>query len=371
MKFMANPPVIPKNEILERWRRVKLGLEKNDFDALLVPLGIYFNYLFGKQGQPSERLIAGIISKSGDPFIVAPSFEETNIQISTGVDDIAIWSETESPYELVAHEFKERKIEGNIAIDPKLWAIEREKLITSTNYNFSSAHKMLEEIRSKKSVWEIEQLQKAAQASSEGILNAIPQLTLGISEKKFLRVVHKEMTELSGSPLAFGLVQFGENSAIPHGMPSEKKLKNDEVVLIDCGTPVNGYQGDITITIPFGKPNGFEEIYEIVYDANRKAFDFDKPGIIPAELDKVARDHIESKGYGKYFTHRLGHGIGLEVHETPYIVGNNTVPLVEGNCHTIEPGIYIPGKYGIRVEDDVFLTSSSAQRLFDTPRHNF
>ncbi|MHA2091676.1 MAG: aminopeptidase P family N-terminal domain-containing protein, partial [Candidatus Kariarchaeaceae archaeon] len=109
---MANPPVIPKNEILERWRRVKLGLEKNDFDALLVPLGIYFNYLFGKQGQPSERLIAGIISKSGDPFIVAPSFEETNIQISTGVDDIAIWSETESPYELVAHEFKERKIEG-------------------------------------------------------------------------------------------------------------------------------------------------------------------------------------------------------------------------------------------------------------------
>ena len=140
---------------------------------------------------------------------------------------------------------------------------------------------------------------------------------------------------------------------------------------MDCGTPVNGYQGDITITIPFGKPTDFEKIYEIVFEANRAAFDSDKEEMIPAELDAVARNYITKKGYGDYFTHRLGHGLGLEVHETPYIVATNKTPLVSGNCHTIEPGIYRPGKFGIRIEDDVLVTKNGAKLLFETPRHNF
>ena len=128
---------------------------------------------------------------------------------------------------------------------------------------------------------------------------------------------------------------------------------------------------DITITVPFGKPREFAEIYEIVFEANRKALDADKEGMLPSKLDAIARDHIKSKGYGKYFPHRLGHGLGLEVHETPYIVATNQVPLIECNTHTIEPGVYIPGKFGIRIEDDVVVRKDDTNLLYETPRHNF
>ena len=363
--------MIPKHELMNRWSGVKRGLERNNYDALLIPLGIHFYYLFGKLGQPSERLIAGIIPRDTDPFIIAPRFEKSNIELTTNVNDIIVWEETESPYDLVAQEFEQRKIGSNIGVDPKLWLMEKEKLEKATDYNYSSAHELLDSLRSVKSEWEITQLKAAAKATSNGILNSISELRVGITELEFLKVVQKEMSLLSGNSSSFGIVQFGKNSAIPHGSSGKQKLKNDDVVLIDCGTPVNGYQGDITITVPYGKPKNFEELYEIVFDANVKAFEENKENVQPAILDKIARDHITQAGYGIYFTHRLGHGLGLEVHETPYIVASNQVPLIKGNCHTIEPGIYIPGKYGIRIEDDVLVKQDTAERLFDTPRHNF
>jgi Xaa-Pro dipeptidase len=363
--------VVPEQEIKSRWDILQQKLKDNDYDAILIPLGVNFTYYFKKIGKPSERLTLGVISKDSDPFIVTPSFERSNIEGSTGVEDIAVWEETGSPYKTTAKEFESRGIRKNLVVDPHLWFVEIEMLKKAGGFQFSSGHEIIYDQRSVKSEWEIQQLQAATKASSNGILNAIPHLKVGMSELEYLKIVQSEMSALSGSSLAFGLIQFGAHSAIPHRMPSGKKLENDVAVLMDCGTPVNGYQGDITITIPFGKPKGFEEIYEIVYEANRAAFDADREGMIPAELDAVARDHITEKGFGEYFTHRLGHGIGLEVHETPYIVGTNSTPLKSGNCHTIEPGIYRPGKFGIRIEDDVWVTKNGAERLYDTPRHNF
>jgi len=159
------------------------------------------------------------------------------------------------------------------------------------------------------------------------------------------------MSLLSGEPSLFALVQFGVNSSNPHGSPSNKKLKRDEVVLIDAGTSYNGYIGDITNTTVFGRPNEkFLEIYNIVEEANRRARDMGGVGILPSQVDAVARDYIVEKGYGQYFTHRTGHGIGLDVHEVPYIIQTNLVPLGLKNTFTIEPGIYIPGKFGVRIE---------------------
>lgn len=362
---------IPKNELQTRWKLLQSELDRENKAALLVPLGTNFYYLFGKQGYPTERVMAGIIPRDGDPFIFSPSFERSNVERSTGIDDIITWKETDNAYQILGEEFKNRGINGEIGVDPKLWIIEVERISKYSNLSLHSAGEIIDHLRIVKSDWELNQLKAATKASADGILAALPQIKQGMTEKEFEQIVAREISGRSGNPLSFGAIQFGENSAIPHGMPTDRRLNNDEVVLVDAGTSVNGYQGDITITVPFGKPKDFEKIYEIVYEANRLAFNADREGITGAELDKIARDHIAKKEYGKYFTHRLGHGIGLEVHEEPYIVGTNNSPLMAGNCHTIEPGIYIPGKFGVRIEDDAYVTKDGVEMIYETPRHNF
>ncbi len=362
---------VPESEIHKRWAFVKSELEANGKDALIVPLGVHFHYFFRKEGLPSERLIAGIIPKDEDPFIIAPAFEQSNIEINTGIEDVVIWEETESPYKILANELERRNIGNKLIADPKLWLIEVEKIQKTIGSKLTSAHEILSNLRSVKSEWELKQMQLASKYSAEGILAAIPQLTSGMSETQFRDIVVQEMSNRSGNPPSFAIIQFGRNSAIPHGMPSAKRLHDDEVVLIDAGTSVNGYHGDITITVPFGKPPEFENIYEIVFEANRRAFEADKEGMLPADVDAVARSYIIEKGYGKYFTHRLGHGLGLEVHEPPYIVSNNKKPLVTGNTHTIEPGIYLPGKFGVRIEDNVIVGKNRVKYIYEPTRHNW
>ena len=362
---------IPQKELETRRQAIVKDLTDLSLDALLIPLGINFYYLFGKQGMPTERIITGVIPTEGDPFILSPSFERSNIEISTGLEDIAIWKETDNAYAILNREFNDRNIGKNIGVDPKLWIVEKERIEKYSKRHLTSVGHILDKHRMVKSSWELKQLREATKSSAKGILNALKELYAGITEKEFASIVNSKMTELSNNPPSFTAIQFGENSAIPHGRPTDRRLKNNEVVLVDAGTSVNGYQGDITITIPFGEPKDFNNIYEIVFEANRKAFEANMEGVAASELDQVARDHIDKKGYAKYFTHRLGHGIGLEVHEEPYIVASNHEKLLSGNCHTIEPGIYIPGKFGVRIEDDVLVTKTGAELLFNTPRHNF
>ena len=160
----------------------------------------------------------------------------------------------------------------------------------------------------------------------------------------------------------FSLVQFGSNSALPHYQGGDKALKKGEVVLIDAGGTINNYWGDITITVVFGKASRrFREIFDIVYDANKIGKEAVIQGKLPSEVDKSVRTHITRKGFGDYFTHRTGHGLGLEVHEPPYIIENNCTPLVPGNVFTIEPGIYLDNEFGIRIEENVIKTQTGIQ----------
>ncbi|RMG30414.1 MAG: aminopeptidase P family protein [Methanobacteriota archaeon] len=363
---------VPREELESRWTAAQEVMSKEEWDALLIPLGVNFQYFFGKPGNPSERFLCGIIPAEGDPFLLTPAFERSNFAQATGIEDIIVWEETESPYRNLIKELDERKIGSNVGVDPKLWIIEVERLSRNTNRSFKSAGAVIDSLRLVKSDWEIEQLKAAARASAEGILATFDRLKEGMTEKEVVPILNEELGTRSGNPITYALVQFGPNSALPHGYPTDRKLKSGDVVLLDVGTNVNGYQGDITITKPFGSPpDQFREIYDIVFEANRKAFEANREGAIPAELDKIARSHIESAGYGKYFTHRLGHGLGLEVHEHPYLVGTNQTPLIGGSAHTIEPGIYIEGKFGVRIEDDVYVTKNGCKRLFDVPRYTW
>lgn len=370
--FERLPMEVPREELRQRWRHAQDLMGKGGWDALLIPLGVNFRYFFGKPGTPSERFLCGIIPRDGDPFLLTPSFERSNFEQATGIGDIAVWEETESPYRVLSHEFEARGIGSMIGVDPKLWILEVERLNEVTNRKIKSAGALIDSLRLVKSEWELNQLRSAAKASAEGILSTFEKLQEGMTEREVVPILNEELGSRSGNPITYALVQFGPNSALPHGYPTDRKLRTGDVVLLDVGTNVSGYQGDITITKPFGRPpKDFREIYDIVFEANRKAFEANREGAIPAELDNIARSHIESAGYGKFFTHRLGHGLGLEVHEHPYLVGTNKTPLVAGSAHTIEPGIYIEGKFGVRIEDDVFVTKDGCQRLFDVPRYTW
>jgi Xaa-Pro aminopeptidase len=199
-------------------------------------------------------------------------------------------------------------------------------------------------------------MHRAFTKTSKIIINVLSELEVGITEQAVQQIL-KDRLAWGINEEVFHLAQFGENSALPHYYGGERQLQNNDVVLIDAGGTVNNYWGDITITTVFGKAsNKFKEIFAIVNDANISGKETASQGTTPHEIDSKTRQIIAEKGYGEYFIHRTGHGLGLEVHEHPYIVKGNNKPLQAGNCFTIEPGIYLPGNFGVRIEDNVIYT---------------
>jgi Xaa-Pro dipeptidase len=341
--------------------RIKSHMNKYQVDKLIISLGINFRYTFGLMEEPSERLLIGIIEADGSPKMLVPSFEVDRIEKLTGVKECRGWEETSDPYTMLAEilTIEEGK---KIAIEPKMWFSTYEKIARKfPEQDFISAEVIFDSLRSVKDENEQALLLKASQKSGDTIVEVLNELEVGITEREVQSLL-KEKLLWGPSEKSFALVQFGANSSLPHYPGGDKALKRDDVVLIDAGGTLENYCGDITITTIFGKAtNRFKEIYDIVYTANKKGKEAVVGNKLPSEVDLATREYISNKGYGEYFTHRTGHGIGLEVHEHPYIVGNNQVPLVPGNTFTIEPGIYLPGEFGVRIEDDVIKTESGIQ----------
>ena len=358
--------VIPLN-FKEREKKLKNDIENNDIDLFIIPPSVDFLYLFGGDFKISERLICGIIQKDDDSILIAPSFEKERMTNSTTFNDVVAWNEEEDPYSV---------LKNAISFDVKRIAIEPTtpfEIYSKLRKQFHEAEfidggHLIRKLRSIKDTSEIERMKKAGEYTVNGILNTIENLEEGLTELEILEIVQKEMTDLSGEP-SWALVQIDENSAIPHGSASSKKLQKNSVVLIDAGTSCEHYFADITVTTVYGKASEeFLKIYEIVEEANETALQKSKMGVPAEQVDFAAREIIKKAGFGKYFTHRLGHGLGLEVHEEPYIVKGNKEPLISGNVHTDEPGIYIPGKFGIRIEDDV-LVEETSKRLVSFDRY--
>jgi len=351
----------------QRQTEIQKRLIKDDIDLFLVTPSVDFGYLFKGFFSLSERLICGIIHPSEDAKIVAPSFEKERMEIVTTFDDVVTWKEEEDSY---------KKLKTAISSEPKKIALESTTPFDVylgikkqfPNSNFVDGGNIVKQMRAIKTEEEIERMTKAANYTKDGILKALEKIEENQTELDALRLVQKEMMSLSGE-MGWAIVQFGENSAIPHGHPTKRKLKKDEVILIDAGTTCEHYFSDITVTTVFGKAKQeFLEIYEIVEKANEVALEKSKESIPAENVDFAARQVIEDANYGKYFTHRLGHGLGLEVHEEPYIVKGNSNPLISGNVHTDEPGIYLPGKFGVRIEDDI-LVGKRSKRLVEFNRH--
>lgn len=224
---------------------------------------------------------------------------------------------------------------------------------------------VLKDFRNVKTNDEIELLQKAAKYADLAIQAGVDKLEVGVSEIEVLNHIETTMKQHGISKMSFDtMVLFSNNAAAPHGTPGERTLKENEYVLFDLGVIYKGYCSDITRTVPFGTPSDkAQEIYNVVLDANKQAIEMIKPGAKIADCDKVARDIISNAGYGEYFPHRLGHGLGLSVHEFPDISSANTDEFKPGMVLTVEPGIYVPGVAGVRIEDDIVVTEDGHRIL--------
>lgn len=354
----------------ERLAAVEDSILSKNADLAFVTPSPTFQYLTGLAYEMRERLVSLIIQPERAPILVVPSFELSEISQRTWIDDFLSWSEEEDPYKLISEELDMADTETDIFLDEStslgiFWKLE--KALGGFN-STPSITPLVDEMRLKKAEDEIQLMKKAGQVIEDAVMTAIKGAKKGMTERQLKQIVANEIIDHGAEP-TFAAVQFGENSALPHAEPSNRELQEKDVVLLDCGCAVDGYNTDMTRVGVVGEPTEKQrEVYDVVIKAQKAALDEVGPGLSCGSADGIARSVIESEGYGKYFTHRLGHGIGLQVHEPPYLVRGNSLELAPGMTHSIEPGVYIPGEFGIRMEDLVCITEDGLEPLTSAPR---
>jgi Xaa-Pro dipeptidase len=295
----------------------------------------------------SERLTALLLFTDGPAVLVTPAFEESNVTRDATTDDVKTWQEDQDPIAIAAKLLSGRTvgIEGSTAYSTV-------SLISSAaSAKTEDASPIFDALRAVKSEEELSYIKEAGRRTVLAIGETHERLRKGMTEREVSGILEQEFSQVGVR--GDGLVQFGPSAALPHGGPGDRQLARGDVVLIDCGCRVRGYTSDVTRTVSFGPPSDeVRKVYGIVDRAQVAGIEALEAGKTGEEVDRAARKVIDDAGYGAYFTHRLGHGLGMDGHEHPYLVKGNRKPLVSGNTVTIEPGIYLPGKFGVRIEDD-------------------
>src|SRR6266576_493228 len=368
----SQTPTLTPQVFAQRIARAQAELKSRNLDLLTVEPSTNFQYFTSYNPGRSERLILLMIPATGAPVIVCPSFEVERIKRNTTITDARGWEEFEDPWALVAKaalQLKPRGREGIVAIEPTTSYQSYVRLVSKLRgWIPHDGAPVTERLRILKSPEEIALIRAAIAATEASIAATFSQLAVGMTERDVAALLSREMAS-RGSP-GGGLVQFGPSSALPHGGPSAGQLARETVVLIDAGSRIEGYTSDITRTIWFGDApsDEFKKVYNTVHDAQTAAIEAAKPFTTQCqELDRAARKVITDAGYGQYFTHRLGHGMGMDGHEPPYMVEGNETRLEPGIVFTDEPGIYQLGKFGVRIEDDCMMTPTGVEVLSHRP----
>jgi len=354
----------------ERWQRIVKAqqlMAENKLDAIFMEGGTSLDYFTGVRWGRSERLFGMLLPKNGSPIFISPKFEESRAKEQIGTARLFCWEEHENPFELLNKLINEISSGFNtIGMEETTrYFITRGLQNANINLKITSATPVTAGCRGIKTAHEIELMQIANDMAMEVYKVAVTQLKEGMTEGEYGKIITQLFAEFGVGGGA--LVLFGEASAHPHGLVQEVKLKQNDIVLMDGGCSVEGYESDITRTTVFGKPTKkMNDVFDIVLKAQQEALKYAKPGVSFETVDAVARKVISDAGYGpayKYFTHRLGHGIGMDGHEWYYVVGGNKRLMEAGNMMSNEPGIYILGEFGIRIEDEMLITEKGAKLL--------
>jgi Xaa-Pro dipeptidase len=334
--------------------------------ALLVESGSSLEYFTGIRWHRSERTTLAIIPASGDVLVVTPAFEEPSVRETLQVGgDVRPWDEHENPFEKIVQGLKDRGINsGLLAAESTIrFFIVAGIRQASSAYEIIPADPIVRACRLIKSSAELALLQVANDVTIEALRQVHGQVVLGMSGPDIAALMDQATISLGGSP-EFSLVLLNEASAYPHGSVKLQKIREGSVILMDCGCAVHGYQSDISRSWVFGQATARQrKVWDTVKRGQEIALQTAKINVPVGAIDDAVRKYYESEGWGPGYrlpglSHRTGHGIGLDGHEPPYLVHGDTTPLEAGMCFSDEPGIYIPGEFGIRMEDCWHMTSS-------------
>jgi Xaa-Pro dipeptidase len=349
-----------------RLAKVQGLMQQRRTGALLIESGSTLEYFTGIRWHRSERTTAALVPAQGSVVVVTPAFEEPSVRETLKVAaDVRPWKEDESPFELLAGAWRDYGHGGPLAIEPttRYFIVERVVAAAPAKPSIVPGDELVRACRMVKSSAELALMQAANTVTISALRYVHGHVRAGMPAADILALMVAATEQLGGSH-EFTLVLLNEASAYPHGSIKPQQVRQGSVILIDTGCSVHGYQSDISRSWVFGEISARQrELWDTVKRGQELALETAKPGVAAGAVDKAVRALYEQKGWNRDYglpglSHRTGHGIGLDVHESPYLVRNDTTPLQPGMCFSDEPGLYIPGEFGIRLEDCWYMTES-------------
>ena len=358
-----------------RFDKLNASLGTSGLDAVILNPGPTLTHLSGLHFHLMERPVVLLFARDQVPAIVLPELELQKV-VSLPYD-LQVFAYPENPSEwggVFRNAAQTLGLDGKrIGVEPRQLRLLEFRYVKegAPEADYPDASDVLSALRLRKDVAEIEAMRRAVKIAQDALEATIPSIKIGMTEKELSSELVVQLLRCGSEPeMPFApIVSGGPNSANPHASPSERKLQAGDLLVVDWGATSDGYISDLTRTFAVGEVDEeYKKIHQIVQDANAAGRAAGKPGVPCAAVDKAARDVIEAAGYGVFFTHRTGHGIGMEGHEEPYMRGDNMQLLEPGMAFTVEPGIYLPNRNGVRIEDNVVITETGADVLSDMPR---
>ena len=354
---------------MSKIKQVHETLESQQLDAAVISDPVTINYLTGFYSDPHERQMFLILYRDHTPLLFVPALEVERASSVPGLDVLG-YVDSENPWEKIASALPK--------VPFKRVALEFDNLILTKYYGltsvfdgaeFTNLTPVINRMRLIKSADEIQKMIVAGEFADKAVNIGFEAISRQKTETDLVAEIDFGIKRL-GHEMSFEtMVLTGNNAANPHGIPGPNTIENDALLLFDLGCMVNGYASDMTRTVAVGQPDQFKkDIYQLTLEAQQAALNMIKPGVTAHEVDRAAREVIEKAGYGVYFNHRLGHGIGMDVHEFPSIMEGNDLVIEEGMAFSVEPGIYIPGKVGVRIEDCGYVTKDGFEVFTHTPK---
>lgn len=355
---------------VSRINQLHAYMERTQLDAILITLPRHVYYLTNFLSEPHERFMGLVLVRGEEPVLIVPALDRDAAAEASGMQKILTHTDTQNAYDVLNQALPVSL--NRMGLEKSHFTLSRFEAMQQVVHasEFVDVDEPLKQMRLVKSPDEVVRMKRAIQVVEEVLRAGLEKVQVGVKEIELVAEIEYQMKKLGAQSPAFAtMVLTGENSALPHGHPGDRQVQAGELLLFDLGVYLDGYASDITRTFAVGEVSDkLKDIYDTVLAGNLAAIEAVRPGATLASIDRAAREVIASRGYGDYFIHRLGHGLGIDVHEYPSVHGENQDLLQTGMVFTIEPGVYVSGLAGVRIEDDVIVTKNGVEVLTTFPK---